>query len=96
MYVTIRKYPVCKNVKEVNRVAMAELLPVLKQVAGFRSYVIVDSGNGTITSIGMFDTKASADAANDRAREVVRKSGMAELLPNPPDITVGEVLSDAK
>jgi len=27
---------------------------------------------------------------------VVRKSGMAGLLPNPPDITVGEVLSDAK
>jgi len=69
---------------------------VLKQVAGFRSYLIVDSGNGTITSIGMFDTKGSADAANICAREVVQKSGMAALLPNPPDITVGEVLSDAK
>ena len=45
MYVTIRKYPGCKNVKEVDRIAMAELLPVLKQVDGFRSYVIVDSGN---------------------------------------------------
>ncbi len=95
MYATIRKYPGCKDVKEVNRVAMAELLPVLRQVAGFHSYVIVDTGNGSIASIGMFDTQAAADAANQRAREVVGRTSMKTLLPNAPEITVGEVLGEA-
>ncbi len=96
MYVTIRKYPGCKDVKEVNRVAMAELLPVLRTVPGFRSYTIVNTGNGSIASIGVFDSLASADAANQRAREVVARTSMATLLPNPPEITVGDVLGDAR
>lgn len=95
MYVTIRKYPGCKDAKEVNRVAMAELLPVLRKVAGFRSYVIVDTGNGSVASIGMFDSQAAAEAANQRAREVVGRTSSSGLLPNPPEITVGEVLGDA-
>jgi hypothetical protein len=96
MYVTIRKYPGCKGVKEVNRVAMAELLPVLRTIAGFRSYVIVDTGNDSITSIGTFDSKESADNANQQARAVVQRTAMKDLLPNPPEIIVGEVLGEAK
>jgi hypothetical protein len=96
MYVTIRKYPGCKDVKEANRVAMAELLPVLRTIAGFRSYVIVDTGNDTITSIGTFDSKESADNANQQARAVVQRTAMKDLLPNPPEIIVGQVLGDAK
>jgi len=96
MYVTIRKYPGCKNAKEVNRVALAELLPVLRTITGFRSYVIVDTGNDTIVSIGMFDSKEAAENANQQARGVVLRTAMKDLLPNPPEITVGEVLGEAK
>ena len=96
MYVTIRKYPGCKNVKEANRVAMAELLPLLRTIAGFRSYVIVDTGNDTITSIGTFDSKESADNANQQARAWSAGSALKDLLPNPPEIIVGEVLGEAK
>lgn len=96
MHITIRKYAGCKNVKETDRIAMAELLPVLRAMPGFRSYTIVDTGNGSIASIGVFDSAASAEAANARAREVVARTGMAALLPNPPEITVGEILSDAR
>ena len=95
MFVTIRKYPGCKDAKEVNRVAQAELLPVLRTAPGFRSYVVIDSGNQSVTSISVFDSKEAADNANQRAREIVRKS-ISKLLPNPPDITMGEVLTDAK
>ena len=93
MYITIRKYSGCGDAKEISRIANAELLPVLRKVPGFRSYITVDTGDHTVVSIGTFDSKASADAANATARGVVQKS-MAKLLPNPPDITVGEVLSE--
>jgi len=96
MYVTIRKYPGCKDTKEVNRVALAELLPVLRTLAGFHSYVIVDTGNDTVASIGMFDNKQSAENANQQARAVVQRTAMKDLLPNPPEIIVGEVLGEAK
>ena len=97
MFVTIRKYTGCTDVKEVNRIAHAELLPVLRKVPGFRSYVTVDSGNHTLVSIGIFDSKPSAEAANQRAREIVQKNpAYMKLLPNPPELTVGEVLGEAK
>jgi hypothetical protein len=96
MHVTIRKYPDCRNAKEVNRIAVAELLPVLRAVPGFRSYTIVDTGPGSILSIGVFDSEESAEAANARAREVVARTGMASLLPSPPEITIGELMSDAR
>jgi hypothetical protein len=47
-----------------------------------------------VASIGMFDSKASAEAANLSARDVVKKH-MAKLLPNAPETTVGEVLGEA-
>jgi hypothetical protein len=96
MHITIRKYRGCKDANEVNRLAVAELLPVLRKIAGFCSYQIVDSGNGTVTSIGVFDSAAASDNANLQARAVVQASALKALLPNPPDITVGEVLSEAK
>jgi len=95
MYVTIRKYPGCTNAREVNRIAIAELLPVLRTIAGFRSYIIVDTGNDSVASIGIFESKDSAEKANLQARTVVQRSAMKDLLPNPPDITVGEVLGEA-
>jgi hypothetical protein len=96
MYVTIRKYSGCGDMKEVNRVALAELLPVLRTIAGFRSYVIVDTGKGTGASIGMFDNKEPAENANQQARGVVQRTALKDLLPNPPETTVGEVLGEAK
>ena len=95
MYVTIRKYPGCGDVQEINRVAMAELLPMLRTITGFRSYVIVDTGNNTGASIGMFDSKEAAENANQQARAVVQRTALKGLLPNPPEITVGEVLGEA-
>jgi hypothetical protein len=95
MFVTIRKYSGTGDAKEINRIAMAEILPVLRKVPGFKSYVTIDTGNHTVASIGMFDNKASADAANLSARDVVKKH-MVKLLPNPPEITLGEVLGEAK
>ena len=95
MYVTIRKYAGCGDMREINRVAMAELLPVLRTIAGFRSYVIVDTGNGTGASIGMFDNKTAAENANQQARVVVMRTALKDLLPSPPETIVGEVLGEA-
>jgi hypothetical protein len=58
--------------------------------------VTVDTGNATVASIGMFDSKDAAENANQQARAVVERTALKDLLPNPPEITVGEVLGEAK
>lgn len=93
MHVTIRKYSGCTDVAEVNRVAVAELAPALQRLPGYRSYATVDSGGGSVTSIGVFDSAAQAAAANATAREVVQRTGLSAYLPNPPEIIMGEILS---
>ena len=84
MYVTIRKYTGCGDVKEIDRISQTELLPVLRKVPGYRSYVTIDTGGHTVTSISTFDSKEAAEEANRQAREMVQKS-LAKLLPSPPD-----------
>ncbi len=94
MYVTIRKYTGCGDVGEIDRISQAELLPLLRKVKGFRSYVTIDTGGHTVTSISTFGSKEAAEEANRRARETVQKS-LAKLLPNPPEVMVGEILTEA-
>jgi len=95
MFVTIRKYTGCGDQSEIARVTTTQLLPVLQQVPGFQSFVGVDIGDRSIISIGIFDSKGAAELANERARDVVRKS-LAPLLPNPPAIMVGEIFADSR
>ena len=95
MFVTIRKYTGCGNQSEIARVTADELLPVLQQVPGFQSFVGVDLGDHSIVSVGIFDTKDAAELANGRARDVVNKF-LAPLLPNSPEVIVGEVFAKSK
>jgi mannose-6-phosphate isomerase-like protein (cupin superfamily) len=48
----------------------------LQTIAGFRSYVIVDTGNGTGASIGMLDNKEAAENANQQARGVDQRTAL--------------------
>jgi hypothetical protein len=56
----------------------------------------VDTGKETVASIGIFDSKEAAENANRQARAVVQRTALKDLLPNAPEITVGEVLGKAK
>jgi len=54
MYMTIRKYQGCKDVNEVNRVATAELLPVLRRIAGMSArygLLVANITNQTLLTI---------------------------------------------
>jgi hypothetical protein len=93
MYVTIRKYPVCKDIAEASRIAVTDVLPALRTIAGFRSYLTVDTGNGTAATIGVFDSKEAAENGNQLARTVVMNTALKDLVPNPPETIMGEVLS---
>ena len=68
------------------------LLDVLRQVPGFVNYGVMDAGGGTFISLTVYEDRSGAEESNRRVAEWVQQSGFGSLVPNPPQITVGEVV----
>jgi hypothetical protein len=94
MHATIRRYesidPSRKD--EVLKKVDENLLPALKNLPGFHGYSLIDAGNGVMTSVGFFDTAAQAGESTRIAGSWLREQKLETALPNPPKITVGDVV----
>jgi hypothetical protein len=91
MYATVRRYEGVTNPTEAGRQVRETFLPVISEIPGFVAYYWVDAGGGVMISTSVFRDKAGAEESNRRAAAVVRES-LASLLPNPPQVTAGEVV----
>jgi hypothetical protein len=78
------------SVEELMRRVNEGFIPIIKDAPGFLAYYAVDSGLGTVTSVSVFENQAGADESNRMAADWVREN-LASMLPNPPEITAGEV-----
>jgi hypothetical protein len=59
---------------------------------GFSSYFLIDTGDGVMSSIGLFDTSTQANESTRVASEWVRDEKLERILHNPPKVTGGEVI----
>ena len=59
---------------------------------GFVAYYCVDAGDGVVVSTSVFEHKEAEEESNWRAGDFVAKN-LASLLPNPPQITAGELVA---
>ena len=94
MYVVIRRYAAGARASEVAQRVGEGLVPILTKLPGFRAYYCFVGEDGRPVSVSIVDSRAAAVVANDRAREWVA-ANMADLLPDPPEVTMGEMLVDA-
>lgn len=92
MYATVRRYEGVTNPSEAGRLVRETFLPVISEISGFVAYYWVNAGGSVMISTSVFQDKAGAEESNRRAAAVVRES-LASLLPNPPQITAGEVVA---
>jgi hypothetical protein len=92
MYVTVRRYEGVPNPTEAGRQVKESFLPVISEIPGFVAYYWVDAGGGVMISSSIFRDKAGAEESNRRAGEWI-KQNRASLLPNPPQVTEGEVVA---
>jgi len=92
MYATVRRYEGVTDPAEAGRRVSDGFVPLISGVDGFIAYYWVDAGNGVMVSTSVFETQAGAEASNERAAGFVREN-LAALLPNPPQITAGEVVA---
>jgi hypothetical protein len=68
------------------------LAPRLSKLPGFSGYFLIDTGEGVMSSIGLFDTSTQADESTRVASEWVRDEKLERILQNPPKVTDGEVI----
>ncbi|MDH3669564.1 MAG: hypothetical protein OES46_00160 [Gammaproteobacteria bacterium] len=91
MYASIRRYKVDSGTEaEIARRANEGFVPIISKASGFVAYYIVNAGNGIVASVSIFQDQAGADESTAMAAAWVKES-LASLLPNPPEITAGEV-----
>ena len=92
MFIAIRKYRVRRgSTAEWARRVRDGFVPMIRELAGFHGYYLLDGGPDAIIAISMFDTADEALASNEKAADWVRNNVM-ELARGMPQIMVGDVL----
>ncbi|MFE9622960.1 hypothetical protein [Streptomyces sp. NPDC006527] len=92
MYAVVRRYEGVTDPAEAGRQVNEGFVPLLRQVQGFVAYYWVDAGEGVMVSTSVFQDRAGAEESTRRAGDFVRDR-LAALLPNPPQVTAGEVMA---
>ena len=92
MYVAVRRYEGVTDSQKVAQVAKEGFVPIISEMPGFVAYYWVDAGDGVMVSTSVFEHKAAEEESNWKAGEFVAQH-LAPLLPNPPQITTGEVVA---
>ncbi len=91
MFAAIRHYQTNPDsVDEVVRRVREDFVPIIRETPGFVSYFVLDSGQGEIGSVSVFEDRRSAEESNRKAEEWVRQN-LSELLPSP-QFAAGEVV----
>ena len=91
MYIFIRKFTQVRSVADAARRAKSGIGQILKGAPGFKSYYVLDGGEGVGVAVMIFEDRESANAANDKILEFVQAS-LHDLDLGDPEITAGEVL----
>lgn len=93
MYATVRRYEGVTNPSEAARRIREGFVPIISEIPGFVAYYWVDAGGGVMISTSVFQDQSGAEASNMRAAGWVQQENLASLLPNPPQVTAGEVVA---
>jgi hypothetical protein len=94
MFATVRRYEGidASHKDELKRKVGESLAPRLSKLPGFSSYFLIDTGEGVMSSIGLFDTSSQATESTRVASEWVRDEKLERILKTPPKVTDGEVI----
>jgi hypothetical protein len=95
MHVTIRRYEGvdAARTNEVVERVNETLVPQLRELAGFSGYYMIDSGNGVISSISLFETSEQAEESTKLVAEWITDENLDTAIPNAPKLTSGKVVA---
>jgi hypothetical protein len=78
--------------KEAGRLVDEGFVPIISEIPGFVAYYWVDAGDGVMVATSVFEHKDAEEQSTFRAGEFLAQH-LAPLLPNPPQVTAGEVVA---
>jgi hypothetical protein len=92
MFIAVRKYRVRRgSTAEWAQRVRDGFVPLMRELAGFRGYYLLDGGPDALITISMFDSADEALMSNEKAVGWVRNNVM-EFARGMPEIMVGDVL----
>jgi hypothetical protein len=92
MYVAVRRYEGVTDPQRVAQLGEEGFVPIISEMPGFVAHYLVDAGDGVTVSTSVFEHKDAEEQSSFRAGEFVEEQ-LAPLMPNPPQITAGEVVN---
>ena len=92
MYVAVRRYDGVTDPQRAGQLVQEGFIPLISELPGFVAYYWVDAGDGVMISTSVFEHKDAEEQTNYVAGKFVAEH-LAPLLPNPPQISSGEVVA---
>jgi len=89
MHISIRKYRT-DSAPAVTQLVNDQFATLIDKIPGFLAYYLVDTAEGVLFSVSVFETKEGAEESNKVAAGWV-KEGLSVLL-GQPEIILGEVV----
>jgi hypothetical protein len=95
MHATIRRYEGVDQARtnEVVGKVNDTLVPKLRTLPGFAGYYLVESGNGVLSSLGLFETAEQAEESSKLVSKWINDERLTEAIPSAPKITSGKVVA---
>jgi hypothetical protein len=95
MHATIRRYESVDQNREteLTKKVNESLMPRLSKLPGFGGFYLIEAKDGVMTSINLFDTSAHAEESTRVSADWIREEKLEAALPNPPKVTLGEVVA---
>jgi hypothetical protein len=90
MYIAMRRYEGVSDSQKVGQLVDEGFVPIINETPGFVAFYWVDAGDGVVASTSVFEHKDAEEQSTIEAREFVQEH-LAPLMPNPPQVTAGEV-----
>ena len=92
MYAAVRRYEGVSDPQKVAKVGQEGFVPIISQMPSFVAHYFVDAGDGVMVATSVFEHKAAEEQSTFVAGEFVAEH-LEPLLPNPPQVTAGEVVA---
>jgi hypothetical protein len=95
MHATIRRYEGvdATRTNEVAGKVNETLVPQLRNLPGFAGYYLIESGEGVLSSLGLFETSEQADESGKVASKWINDEHFSTVIPSAPKITSGKVVA---
>ena len=92
MYVAVRRYEGVTDPQKAGKVGQEGFVPLISEMPGFVAHYFVDAGDGVMVATSVFEHKEAEEQSTFVAGEFVAEH-LAPLMPNPPQVTAGEVVA---